>query len=169
MYGPQKGASPETVAVLDGALAHFAAVAGDEAASPGDGAAGGLGFAFRRFLGGELLPGVELIMSETGLESLLRDADVVVTGEGRLDGQTAMGKAPAGVARLAKRYGKPVLAFSGCVGDGVEAVHGVGIDAFFPILGKVTPLADALDVRYAAANLTRTVEQVFRCLRLGVH
>ncbi|MBP5228142.1 MAG: glycerate kinase [Kiritimatiellae bacterium] len=169
VYGPQKGASPETVAVLDGALAHFAAVAGDEAASPGDGAAGGLGFAFRRFLGGELLPGVELIMSETGLESLLRDADVVVTGEGRLDGQTAMGKAPAGVARLAKRYGKPVLAFSGCVGDGVEAVHGVGIDAFFPILGKVTPLADALDVRYAAANLTRTVEQVFRCLRLGVH
>ena len=172
VFGPQKGATPEMVKELDTALAHFAAVSQSNNPNnrtieqfPGSGAAGGLGFAFKAFLNAELVPGVELILKETGLEEFVREADVVITGEGRLDGQTVMGKAPIGVARLAKKHGKRVLAFSGCVGDGVEAVNAAGIDAFFPILRNVVTLGEALDVPTAAANLTATVEQTFRLLR----
>ena len=179
VFGPQKGATPEMVAQLDAALANFAEIESARhhstfnvqrstfASSAGAGAAGGLGFAFKAFLGAELVPGVDLILNETRLEDDVRDADVVITGEGRLDGQTVMGKAPIGVAKLAKRYGKRVLAFSGCVGDGVEAVNAAGIDAFFPILRKVVTLDEALDVSGAAANLSATVEQAFRLLRLN--
>ena len=173
VFGPQKGATPEMVAQLDAALAHFAEVANSTVRlrlpttpnTPGAGAAGGLGFAFRAFLGAELVPGVDLILNETHLEDFIRDADIVITGEGRLDGQTVMGKAPIGVARLAKKYGKRVLAFSGILGDGVEAVNAAGIDAYFPILRKLVTLEEALDVKNASANLTSTVEQVFRLLK----
>lgn len=168
VYGPQKGATPEMVAELDAALGVFAAVSGGDGDFPGAGAAGGLGFAFRTFLRGELKSGVELVLEETGFEERLRDADVVVTGEGRLDEQTVMGKAPIGVARAAKKYGKKVIAFSGCVTDGARKVNDHGIDAFFPILRSVVTLEEALDRRNAAKNLTDTTEQVFRCLRLSV-
>ena len=193
VFGPQKGATPEMVKTLDAALAHFAeivsgqmgrlscatrvhrrsrreSVAGEVRGrcgydeSPGAGAAGGLGFAFKAFLGAELVPGVDLILNETRLEDFVKDADIVITGEGRLDGQTVMGKAPVGVAKLAKKYGKRVLAFSGILGDGVEAVNAAGIDAYFPILRKLVTLEEALDVRNAAANLSATVEQAFRLL-----
>ena len=174
VFGPQKGATPEMVAQLDAALAHFAEVANSTVRlrlpttpnTPGAGAAGGLGFAFKAFLNAELVPGVDLILNETHLEDFIRDADIVITGEGRLDGQTVMGKAPIGVARLAKRYGKRVLAFSGILGDGVEAVNAAGIDAYFPILRKLVSLEKALDVKNAAANLTATVEQAFRLLKI---
>ena len=176
VFGPQKGATPEMVRELDAALEHFAEIESTYhhsslityhsslASSAGVGAAGGLGFAFRAFLNAELVPGVELILNETHLEDFVRDADIVITGEGRLDGQTVMGKAPIGVARLAKKYGKRVLAFSGILGDGVEAVNAAGIDAYFPILRKLVSLEEALDVTNAAANLAATVEQVFRLL-----
>ena len=187
VFGPQKGATPEMVKELDAALGRFASVVCESSCSsetrgsressssgeagrlkdaPGAGAAGGLGFAFKAFLGAELVPGVDLILGETGLEEYVKDADVVITGEGRLDGQTVMGKAPIGVARLAKKYGKRVLAFSGILGDGVEAVNAAGIDAYFPILRKLVTLEEALDVKNAAANLTSTVEQAFRLLSL---
>ena len=174
VFGPQKGATPEMVRELDEALANFSRVTSSSSASrdssdaslhPGAGAAGGLGFGFKAFLGAELVPGVDLVLSETHLEDFIRDADIVVTGEGRLDGQTVMGKAPIGVARLAKRYGKRVLAFAGILGDGVEAVNDAGIDAYFPILRRLVTLEEALDVRNAAANLSDTVEQVFRVLK----
>lgn len=171
VFGPQKGATPEMVKELDAALARFAAVAtaslgatGDAASAPGAGAAGGLGYAFKTFLGGELTPGVDLVLQETHLDDAMRDADVVVTGEGRLDGQTAMGKAPIGVARLAKRHYAQVLAFAGCLGDGVEALNEAGIDAYFPILRRVVTLEEALDRTAAAANLADAVEQAFRLL-----
>ena len=174
VFGPQKGATPGMVTQLDAALANFAAVAQSNNPNsraieqfPGAGAAGGLGFGFKAFLGAELVPGVDLILSATWLEDFVKDADVVITGEGRLDGQTAMGKAPIGVARLAKRHGKRVLAFSGCVGEGVEAVNAAGIDAYFPILRQVVTLEEALDAKTAAANLTATVEQAFRLLKGG--
>ena len=109
-------------------------------------------------------PSVDLILSETRLEDFVRDADVVITGEGRLDGQTVMGKAPIGVAKLAKKYDKRVLAFSGILGDGVEAVNAAGIDAYFPILRRLVTVEEALDVQNASANLASTVEQVFRLL-----
>ena len=170
IFGPQKGATPEMVGELDAALSHFAEVAARTVPSvmpdaPGAGAAGGLGFAFKSFLGAELVPGVDLILGETHLESFVRDADVVITGEGRLDGQTVMGKAPIGVARLAKKHGKRVLAFAGCVGDGVEAVNAAGIDAYFPILRRIVTLEEALDVASAAENLTAAVEQAFRLIK----
>ena len=178
VFGPQKGATPEMVKELDAALEHFAEIESTYhhsslityhsslASSAGAGAAGGLGFAFKAFLNAELVPGVDLILNETHLEDFIRDADIVITGEGRLDGQTVMGKAPIGVARLAKKYGKRVLAFSGILGDGVEAVNAAGIDAYFPILRKLVPLEEALDVSNASANLTATVEQVFRLLKI---
>ena len=172
VFGPQKGATPEMVSTLDAALAHFAEIKQSNNAnnqtisrSAGAGAAGGLGFAFKAFLNAELVPGVDLILNETHLEDFIRDADVVITGEGRLDGQTVMGKAPIGVARLAKKYGKRVFAFSGVLGDGVEAVNAAGIDAYFPILRKLTTLDEALDVKNASANLASTVEQAFRVLK----
>ena len=173
VFGPQKGATPEMVKELDEALAHFAAIFQSNNPNnrsieqfPGSGAAGGLGFGFKAFLDAELVPGVELILNETHLEDVIRDADVVITGEGRLDGQTVMGKAPIGVAKLAKKHGKRVLAFSGILGDGVEAVNAAGIDAYFPILRKLVTLEEALDVKNASANLTATVEQVFRVLKI---
>jgi glycerate kinase len=167
VYGPQKGATPEMVGELDAALANFAAVSGGDAGFPGAGAAGGLGFAFRTFLGGELESGVELVLKETGFEERVSQADIVITGEGRLDGQTVMGKAPIGAAAVAKKHGKRVIAFCGCVGDGARKVNEHGIDAFFPVLRTVVTLEEALDRGNAAKNLTDTTEQVFRCLRLS--
>ena len=167
VFGPQKGATSEMVASLDAALARFAEVSGGDADFPGSGAAGGLGFGFRTFLGAELKSGVDIVLEETRLEDFVRDADVVVTGEGRLDSQTAMGKAPYGVARLAKQYGKKVIAFAGCVAPDAGRLNECGIDAFFPIMREVTTLERALDRQYAATNLAATAEQVFRCFRLG--
>lgn len=168
VFGPQKGATPEMVAELDAALANFADAAGkcDDARYPGAGAAGGLGFAFKAFLGGELKRGIEIVLDVTRFAEYAAAADVVVTGEGRLDAQTAMGKAPVGVAAVAKRFGKKVVAFAGALGEGAEAVNAHGIDAFFPILRSITTLEAALDKATAAANLSATVEQVFRILKM---
>ena len=133
---------------------------------PGSGAAGGLGFALRTYLHAELLSGVEVVLQETKLEEALKDADVVVTGEGRLDGQTAMGKAPVGVAKLAKKYHKPVIAFAGGIEKGAEACNKAGITAFFPAARGVTTLDEAMRPETAAENLAESAEQVFRLLTL---
>ena len=169
VFGPQKGASPDDVAFLDAALARFADLSGGNPDFPGAGAAGGLGFAFREFLGGELKSGVETVLEATRLEDVLRDADVVVTGEGRIDAQTVMGKAPIGVARLAKKFGRRVIAFSGCATPDAGVVNAHGIDAFFPAMRGVATIEEALDKGNAAANLAATAEQVFRCFLLGAH
>ena len=130
----------------------------------GAGAAGGLGYAFLAYTGAALTPGIELILDAVGLEEELSGADVVVTGEGRLDFQTAMGKAPVGVARLAKKYNAKVIAFAGSVTKEATACNKEGIDAFFPILRSVCTLAEAMDPVAARNNMTATVEQVFRLL-----
>ena len=170
VYGPQKGATPETVKEMDGYLSAFArltasVIGRDESKTPGVGAAGGLGFAFLTYLGATLEPGVGLVIRETALEDAIRGADFVITGEGRLDDQTCMGKAPTGVADLAKQYGIPVLAFSGCVTDGARLCNEHGIDAFFPVLRTVTTLEDAMNPENASKNLTDTAEQVFRLIK----
>lgn len=152
---------------LSSVQAGEAAAEGVHRVFPQAGAAGGLGFAFKAFLGAELKRGVDLVLEVTDFERYASAADIVVTGEGRLDAQTVMGKAPIGVARAAKKYGKPVIAFSGCATSDARAVNGQGIDAFFPILRTVGTLEEALDVDHAAANLSDTAEQVFRCLRLS--
>ena len=167
VYGPQKGVTEDMKKTLDEAMAHFARVTSeslenDYMNTPGAGAAGGLGFAFLAYVGAPLTPGIELILDAVGLEDELSGADVVVTGEGRLDFQTAMGKAPVGVARLAKKYNARVVAFAGSVTKEATACNKEGIDAFFPILRGVCTLADAMDPVNARNNMIATVEQVFR-------
>ena len=169
VYGPQKGVTEDMKKPLDEDMAHFAMVTSeilgnDYHDTPGAGAAGGLGFAFLSYIGAALTPGIELILNAVGLEQELSDADVVVTGEGCLDFQTAMGKAPVGVARLAKKYHAKVIAFAGSVTKEASACNKEGIDAFFPILRSVCTLDEAMDPANARANLTATVEQVFRLL-----
>ena len=169
VYGPQKGVTEDMKKTLDEAMAHFARVTSetlenDYMNTPGAGAAGGLGYAFLAYTGATLTPGIELILDAVGLEEELSGADVVVTGEGRLDFQTAMGKAPVGVARLAKKYNAKVIAFAGSVTKEATACNKEGIDAFFPILRGVCTLAEAMDPVAARNNMTATVEQVFRLL-----
>lgn len=169
VYGPQKGVTEDMKKTLDEAMAHFARVTSetlenDYMNTPGAGAAGGLGYAFLAYTGVALTPGIELILDAVGLEEELSGADVVVTGEGRLDFQTAMGKAPVGVARLAKKYNAKVIAFAGSVTKEATACNKEGIDAFFPILRGVCTLAEAMDPVAARNNMTATVEQVFRLL-----
>ncbi len=169
VFGPQKGARPADIPRMDAWLAAYAQIAakafpGADPEAPGTGAAGGLGFAFRTFLSGELEPGVQIVLEETRLAEALAGADVVVTGEGRLDGQTAMGKAPVGVARLAKARGCLVLALAGGVTRDAGACNGAGIDAFFPAVRGVTTLAEAMDPENARANLADAAEQAFRLL-----
>jgi glycerate kinase len=165
VYGPQKGATPEDVRVLDAALAHFAEVVARDLGIaienvPGAGAAGGMGGGVLAFLRGVLRPGVELVAEASNLPEALRGANLVITGEGRVDGQTAHGKTPVGVARYAVQQGVPVLAVAGSLGADYAAVLESGIDAVLPILPGPGTLGDAL--RDAADNLARTTEQVAR-------
>lgn len=167
IYGPQKGATPDMIADMDGWLENYAALTKEQLPMadenyPGAGAAGGLGFAFLAYLGGTLKPGVDLVIQETHLEEYMKDADIVITGEGRLDGQSYMGKAPIGVAKLGKKYKKPVIAFSGCVTKDAALCNEHGIDAFFPIVRTPCTLQEAMKKENAYQNLKDTVEQVFR-------
>ncbi len=171
VFAPQKGATPEMVETMDRWLQNYAKIAktvNPDANEnyPGAGAAGGLGFAFLAFTNATLEPGVAIVLEETDLESDIKDADIVITGEGRLDAQTVMGKAPVGVAQLAKKHGKKVIAFSGCVAEGAEVCNDNGIDAFFPILRQITTLDEALQPETAYNNLKDTVYQVFRLINL---
>ena len=171
VYGPQKGATSQMIEQMDRWLSDYAALAiqlfpQSDPNKAGAGAAGGMGFAFQTFLDARLESGIDIILREIGFEHYIREADVVITGEGRLDGQTVRGKAPVGVAKLAKKYGKMVLAFSGCVTKDASICNENGIDAYFPILRNVSSLEEALDVEVAKSNMTDTVEQVFRVLKL---
>ena len=167
VYGPQKGATPEMVKDMDVWLSEYAALARKtyekaDPEYPGTGAAGGLGFAFLTFTNAVLKSGINIVLEETRLEKYIKDADIVITGEGRLDGQTAMGKAPVGVAKLAKKYNLPVIAFAGGVTEDAVECNQNGIDAFFPIVRGVTTLEEAMNPKNATKNMTDTVEQVFR-------
>lgn len=170
IFGPQKGADATTIMQMDKWLAYYAALAKEafpnaDAKYPGVGAAGGLGFAFLTFLHGTLESGIKIVLEETKLRDYVQNADIVVTGEGRLDGQTVMGKAPIGVANIAKEYGKPVIAFSGCVTKDAVACNEHGIDAFFPVLRTVVTLDEAMNTANAMQNMEDTAEQVFRLIR----
>lgn len=190
IFGPQKGATPRMAEQMDQWMRKYAKLTeeyfqevkklsadvawnpvdseGNYASNyPGCGAAGGLGFAFRAFLRGKLEPGINIVLEEIGIETAIKDADIVITGEGCLDGQTVMGKAPIGIARLAKKYGKPVIAFSGAVTEDAAACNQAGIDAFFPILRQVTTLEAAMSPATAIRNMTAAVEQTFRLLKMS--
>ena len=169
IFGPQKGATPTMIMQMDKWLAYYATLAREQfphadAKYPGAGAAGGMGFAFLTFCNATLESGIKIVLEETNLRQYVQNADIVITGEGRLDGQTVMGKAPIGVAKIAKEYSKPVLAFSGCVTKDAVACNAEGIDAFFPILRGVVSLEEAMHTDNAMTNMVDTVEQVFRTI-----
>ena len=171
VYGPQKGANPSMIMEMDKWLRYYAALAREkfpkaDLNEPGTGAAGGLGFAFLTFTNAVLESGIKIVLEETKLESYVKGADVVVTGEGRLDFQTAMGKAPVGVAGLAKKFDIPVLAFAGSVTKDATECNKNGIDAFFPILRGISTLEEAMKPENAKQNLIDTAEQAFRLFNI---
>ena len=169
IYGPQKGATKEMVADMDGWLKNYSKIVKEkyptaDSEYPGTGAAGGLGYAFLNFTNSKLESGIKIILDETKLEEYVKDADIVVTGEGRLDHQNVMGQAHVGVANIAKKYNKKVIAFSGSVTEDAGVCNEHGIDAFFPILRRIVTLEEAMQTDNAKQNLTDTAEQVFRLL-----
>jgi glycerate kinase len=171
IFGPQKGATPDMVKELDQCLQRLAEVlrrdlGEDVAGIPGTGAAGGLGAALLAVLGGRLRPGCEVVMDAIDLQALLSDADLVVTGEGRTDGQTIYGKAPIGVARVAARHGVPVIALSGSLTADSAAVHPHGIAAVFSAVRRPCAIEDAL--RDAADNVQSAAYNVAAALSLGM-
>jgi glycerate 2-kinase len=153
VFGPQKEATEEMVRVLDHNLGHFARVIerdlGKSVASiPGAGAAGGLGAGLLAFLSCTLQRGIEIVVGATGLEEHVRDASLVITGEGKIDSQTIYGKTPIGVAAVAKKHNIPVIGLAGSLGTGYEAVYKHGINAVFSVIPRVTTLEDALKEAY---------------------
>ncbi|MEX3070554.1 glycerate kinase [Vibrio alginolyticus] len=170
VYGPQKGATPEMVVRLDAALANFAEVVERDLNKqvndiPGAGAAGGMGAAFCGFLNAELRPGIDIMTQAVGLEAIVQDADLVITGEGRLDSQSVNGKVPVGVAKVAKRYNLPVIAIAGALADDVEEVYSHGIDAAFDTVYKITTFDEI--VAQAKTNVIRSSFNIAAALKLG--
>jgi glycerate kinase len=174
VFGPQKGATPAMVAQLDAALAHYAEVIRrqdgtmrdeDIAQLPGAGAGGGIAAAMVVFLKGQLKPGVEIVTEAVGLDAAVRDADLVVTGEGRIDGQTVHGKTPMGVAHVARRHGKPVVAIGGSLAVDADAVHAHGIEVVVAAVARPCSVAEALAA--GADNLRRAARNLAAALALG--
>jgi glycerate 2-kinase len=171
VFGPQKGATPEMVAQLDANLTRYAQLIrrdlGVQVDSvPGAGAAGGMGAALLAFFGAKLRPGIEIVVEAVGLEAIMQDADLVITGEGRIDSQTLHGKTPMGVARVAKRCGKPVIGIAGSLAPDAGVVHEHGIDAVFSILSRISTAEEALT--HAATNLRATSRNIAATLKLAL-
>jgi glycerate kinase len=170
IFGPQKGATPEMVARLDDNLRHYADVIERDlgrqvAEMPGAGAGGGIGAGMMVFLGGSLRPGSEIVTAAVGLDAAVADADLVITGEGRIDGQTIHGKTPVGVARVAQRHGKPVIGIAGSLAPGAAAVHEHGINAVFAAVSRPCTVEEALAA--AAVNVRNAARNIAATLRLG--
>lgn len=168
VFGPQKGATPEMVTNLDHALAHYAARIKQDLgiavlSLEGGGAAGGMGAALFAFCGAKLRPGIDIVTEALHLDALVADANLVITGEGRMDSQTIHGKVPVGVARVARRYHIPVIGIAGSLTADVGVMHQHGIDAVFSVLYRICSLDDALahageNVRMAARNIAAVMK-----------
>lgn len=170
VFGPQKGATQEMIEQLDKNLTHYAAVIKKECdidieKTPGAGAAGGLGAGLLAFTKANLRPGIDSVVEVTHLEAAIQKADIVFTGEGGLNFQTKFGKVPYGVAQIAKKYHKPVIACAGSIGQEIESLYEEGITAIFGILSQAEPLEKALEK--GPENLERTVENIVRLLNLS--
>jgi glycerate kinase len=169
VYGPQKGATPEIVAQLDAALAHYAEILkrdleADVKDIPGAGAAGGLGAGLIAFLNATLRPGAQIVMEAVKLEEHVRTADLVITAEGQIDGQTAYGKSVGAVAEMAKKYSLPVLALAGSLGDNYQTVYDLGVDAVMVLPSGPMTLAYAME--HAAQLISDATERALRIARL---
>ncbi|PWG69914.1 glycerate kinase [Enterobacter mori] len=168
VFGPQKGATPEMIVTLDNALAHYAQVIArdldiDVLNLSGGGAAGGMGAALYAFCGAQLRQGIEIVTDALHLADQVADADLVITGEGRIDSQTIHGKVPVGVANVAKRFNRPVIGIAGSLTADVGVVHEHGIDAVFSVIYTICSLEDALEnasenVRMAARNIAAALK-----------
>ncbi|HDY7819951.1 TPA: glycerate kinase [Vibrio vulnificus] len=163
VFGPQKGATPEMVTILDKNLAHYATIIKqqldvDVRDMAGAGAAGGMGAALLGLLNAELRPGIEIVMDAVHLDEIVADADLVITGEGRIDSQTIHGKTPIGVARTAKKHGLPVIGIAGCLSADCGVVHEHGLDAVFAVVNRSVDLPTAL--AEAAENVELTARNV---------
>ncbi|HAS6142259.1 TPA: glycerate kinase [Vibrio vulnificus] len=163
VFGPQKGATPEMVTILDENLAHYATVIKQQLGvdvrdMAGAGAAGGMGAALLGLLNAELRPGIEIVMDAVHLDEIVADADLVITGEGRIDSQTIHGKTPIGVARTAKKHGLPVIGIAGCLSADCGVVHEHGLDAVFAVVNRSVDLPTAL--AEAAENVELTARNV---------
>ncbi|WP_077619827.1 glycerate kinase [Bacillus sinesaloumensis] len=171
IFGPQKGATPEMVEVLDRNLRHFAdcvetTTGKDIRMIPGAGAAGGLGGGILAFLNAELKSGIELVIQATEISKQMTDANLVITGEGKIDSQTIYGKTPIGIAKEAKKHNLPVIAIAGHLGPGSEIVKEHGIDAIFSITPGVVDLETAM--KNAKGNLVNCSENIGRVLKMGI-
>lgn len=169
VFGPQKGATPEIIDLLDDSLNHYASVIKEQIGKdvlnvPGAGAAGGLGAGLMAFLNGELKKGIEMVIEYSKLEEKVKDADMVWTGEGSIDFQTQYGKTPIGVAKIAKKYNKPVIALAGRVGDNIDVLYENGIDSIFGIIRELTDLDKAL--LNGKKNIQKTSEDIVRLINL---
>lgn len=163
VFGPQKGATPEMVEQLDRNLDHYAYIIKrdvglDVKDISGAGAAGGMGAALLGLFKAKLRPGIEIVMDAVNLESIIKDADLVITGEGRIDSQTVHGKTPIGIARVAKRFNKAVIGIAGCLSPDCHVVHEHGIDAVFSVVPRSVSLAQAL--KEAAINVELTARNI---------
>ncbi|MCY7863466.1 glycerate kinase [Bacillus haynesii] len=163
VFGPQKGANSEMTALLDQNLKHYAAAVKAELGCeidsiPGAGAAGGLGAGLCAFLNAELKSGVDIVLDTLSFSERIKGADLVITGEGKIDGQTVSGKTPAGVAKRARSENIPVIAFAGSLGEGCELVYDIGISALFSIVPGISSLENAL--ADGSSNLTRCARNV---------
>lgn len=170
IFGPQKGATAEMITRLDAALAHYAALIKrdldlDVLDLAGGGAAGGMGAALFAFCGAELRQGIEIVTDALHLDRYVAEADLVITGEGRIDSQTVHGKVPVGVAKVAKRYNKPVIGIAGSLTADVGVVHEHGIDAVFSVIYGICTLDDAL--KNAAENVRMASRNVAAVLKAG--
>lgn len=171
VYGPQKGATPEMIAELDDALMNYAGIARkatgiDAANQPGAGAAGGLGAGMLFFCGAELRPGVDIVLEATGFVDMVKTADFVITGEGRTDLQTAYGKAPVGIAKVAKQFGVPVICLTGGLGDGAEAVLDHGVDALMSIIPG--PMTLEQSIQHADDLIEAAAVRLCRLIKVGM-
>jgi glycerate 2-kinase len=165
VYAPQKGASPAQVKELEKGLAIFADnirkyTRKDIKKIKGGGAAGGISAGMHALFGAELKPGIDVVFNLVGLEDKIRNADLVITGEGKIDSQTAYGKAPAGVAKLAKKYGVPCIALCGCAGRNISSLKKVGIESVYPISGEAKSVEDSM--KNAAKYLEITADKAIR-------
>jgi len=172
IFGPQKGADKQMVTQLDKNLAHLAAILErdtgiDISTAPGSGAAGGIGAAMLLMAQVELKSGIDIVLDAVQFESHIQGADLVITGEGQIDGQTASGKTPVGVARRAKLLNVPVIAVAGSLAAEADKVRSAGIDAIFSVVPGVTDLPSAL--RDASDNLTKTAANIARIWQLAAN
>lgn len=170
VFGPQKGASPEDVSRLDAALGNFASVLERRSGKslrdiPGVGAAGGLALPLLAFCNARIVSGVDLMLDVADFDRKVTNANLVVTGEGRIDEQTLAGKVPVGVARRTAKFGKPVIALCGCVGWGYQKVLQAGVSAVFSTSEPRQKFTQTR--RHAAENLKRLADGLFLLQSIG--